>query len=135
MRRLRVYLLTGRTIEQGKAKEFGKTSNLYKDSVAVCYIDQSDMKTLGIKAKTPIKVSTEFGSVVVRAEKSSRSPHPGVVYIPYGPWANQVVDPETHGIGMPSFKGVPAVLEPVPGEKVKEIEELLRDSFGRGSKQ
>ena len=135
MRRLRVYLLTGRTIEQGKAKEFGKTSNLYKDSVAVCYIDQSDMKTLGIKAKTPIKVSTEFGSVVVRAEKSSRSPHPGVVYIPYSPWANQVVDPETHGIGMPSFKGVPAVLEPVPGEKVKEIEELLRDSFGRGSKQ
>jgi len=135
MRKLKVYLLTGRTIEQGKAKELGKTSNLYKDSVAVCYIDPSDMKTLGIKSNTPVKVSTDFGSVVVRAEKSSRGSHPGVVYIPYGPWANQGVDRETHGIGMPSFKGVPAVLEPVPGEKVKEIEELLRDSFGEGSKR
>jgi len=129
MQKLKVYLLTGRTIEQGKAKEFGKTSNLYKDSVAVCYIDQSDMKTLGIKANTPVRVSTDFGSVVLKAEKSTRSPHPGVIYIPYGPWANQIVNPETHGTGMPSFKGVPAILEPAPGEKIKNIEELLIDRF------
>ena len=129
MRKLNVYLLTGRTIEQGKTKELGKTSNFYKDAVAVCYIDPSDMKALKVKENSSVKVHTNFGSVVLRAVKSNRAPHPGVIYVPYGLWANQIVDPETHGIGMPSFKGIPAVLEPAPDEKVKDVQELLRSRF------
>lgn len=130
--KLRVTLLTGRTIEQGVGKEHGKSSKEYVESVSVCHMDPEDMKKLGVKDKTNIQVSTAFGSVVVKAIKSLRAPHPGVIFIPYGPYANVVVDPETHGIGMPSFKGIPATVEPAPQKPVLGLEELLKLQFRKG---
>ncbi|MEM2263409.1 MAG: molybdopterin dinucleotide binding domain-containing protein [Candidatus Bathyarchaeia archaeon] len=127
--KLRVTLLTGRTIEQGVGKELGKISKEYVESVSVCFIDPEDMKKIGIKDGVNVQVSTDYGSVVVKAKKSLRAPHPGVIYIPYGPWANVVVNPETHGIGMPSFKGVPATVEPAPERQVLRLEELLKTNF------
>ncbi|MEM2676213.1 MAG: molybdopterin dinucleotide binding domain-containing protein [Candidatus Bathyarchaeia archaeon] len=129
--KLNVVLLTGRTIEQGVGKELGKSTREYVESVSVCYMDPGDMRKLGVKDGVNVKVSTAFGSVVVKAKKSLRAPHPGVIYIPYGPWANVVVDPETHGIGMPSFKGVPAFVEPTD-KPVLGLEELLKQQFGKG---
>lgn len=129
--KLRVTLLTGRTIEQGVGKERGKTSKDYVESVSVCYMDPDDMKKLGVKEKTNILVSTEYGSVVVKALKSLRAPHPRVIFIPYGPWANVVVNPETHSIGMPSFKGIPAYVESAPDEPVLSLKELLKKQFGK----
>ena len=129
--RLKVTLLTGRTIEQGVGKEQGKTSKEYVDNVSVCYIDANDLKKLGIKDKTNITVSTEYGSVIVKALKSPRGPHVGVVFIPYGPWANAIVNPETHGIGMPSLKGIPAEIEPSPNKPVLSLELLLKEQFGK----
>jgi len=128
--KLLVTLLTGRTIEQGVGKERGKTSKEYRESVSVCYVDPEDLKKLGMKEKTNILVSTNYGSVVVKAIKSLRGPHPGVVFIPYGPWANVVVNPETHGIGMPSLKGIPAEVEPAPDKPILDIKELLKNQFG-----
>jgi formylmethanofuran dehydrogenase subunit D len=129
--KLRVTLLTGRTIEQGVAKERGKASKEYMESVSVCYMDPEDLKKLGIKEKTNVQVSTDYGSVVVKALKSLRAPHPNVIFIPYGPWANVVVNPETHGIGMPSLKGIPAEVEPAPDRPVSSLEGLLKEQFGR----
>jgi formylmethanofuran dehydrogenase subunit D len=130
--KLKVTLLTGRTIEQGAGKEHGKSSKEYVESVSICFIDPEDMKKLGIKDGINVQVSTAFGSVVVKAKKSLRAPHPGVIFIPYGLWANVVVDPETHGIGMPSFKGIPATLEPAPDKPVLGLEELLKAVFRKG---
>jgi len=127
--KLRVILLTGRTIEQGVGKEHGKASKEYLESVSVCYIDPEDLKKLGIKEKTNVLVSTEYGSVVVKALKSLRGPHAGVIFIPYGPWANAVVNPETNSIGMPSLKGIPAEIEPAPDKPVLSLEELLMEEF------
>jgi len=130
--KLKVTLLTGRTIEQGAGKERGKSSKEYVESVSVCFMDPEDMKKLGVKDGVNIQVSTAFGSVVVKAKKSLRAPHPGVIFIPYGLWANVVVDPETHGIGMPSFKGIPATVEPAPEKSVLGLEELLKTVFRKG---
>ena len=130
--KLKVTLVTGRTIEQGIGKEHGKSSEEYVESVTVCYMDPEDMKKLGIKENTNILVSTEFGSVVVKAVKSIRTPHPGIVFIPYGPWANVVVDPETHSIGMPSFKGIPAEVEPALDKPILSLKELLKKQFRKG---
>ena len=131
MPELRVTLITGRTIEQGVGKERGKASKEYVESVSICYVDPDDLKRLGIKEKTNILVSTDYGSVVVKAVKSLRGPHLGVVFVPYGPWANVVVDSETHGVGMPSLKGIPAEVEPAPDKPVLSLEELLREQFGK----
>ena len=129
--KLQVTLLTGRTIEQGVGKERGKASMEYMESVSVCYMDPEDLKRLGIKEKTNVQVSTEHGSVVVKAVKSLRNPHPSVIFIPYGPWANAVVNPETHSIGMPSLKGIPAEVEPAPDKPILGLEKLLEEEFGK----
>ena len=129
--KLSTLLVTGRTIEQGVGKEHGKGSQDYLENVAVCYIDPEDLKQLKIKEKTPVQVSTPYGSVVVRAMKSRRGPHPRLIFIPYGPWANAITDPETDSIGMPSLKGVPAELEPAPDKSVMSLKELLEKQFGK----
>ncbi|MFQ6081533.1 MAG: molybdopterin dinucleotide binding domain-containing protein [Candidatus Bathyarchaeia archaeon] len=130
MPRLKVSLLTGRTIDQGKGKELGKLSEEYWKSVAICEMDPNDMKELGIRENDSIKITTDFGSAIVRAVKSKRTPHPKVVFIPYGPWASLIVNPRTHGTGMPSLKGVEAWVEPT-GERVLSLPELLEEHYKR----
>jgi formylmethanofuran dehydrogenase subunit D len=127
--KLQVTLLTGRTIDQGVGKEQGKTSKKYLDNVSICYIDPEDLKKLGIKDKTTVRVSTNNGSIYLKGLKSPRSPHPGVIFIPYGPWANVLVSPKTESIGMPSLKGIPAEIEPSPQNTVLTLERLLQQQF------
>ena len=129
--KLQVTLLTGRTIEQGVGKERGKGSKEYFEAVSMCYMDAGNMKKLGIKNNTNILVSTEFGSVVVRAVKYPRAAIPKIIYIPYGPWANAVCSNRTSSIGMPSFKGIPAEVEPAPDKPLLTMKELLKSEFGR----
>ena len=129
--KLKVTLITGRTIEQGVGKEHGKASKEYMESVSICYLDPEDFKKLGIKENTNILVSTEYGKVVVKALKSLRAPHPRIVFIPYGPWVNAIADAKTNSIGMPSFKGVPAKIEPASDKPVLSLEELLKEQFGK----
>lgn len=129
MSRLQVTLLSGRTIDQGTAKERGKLSNEYRESVAICEIDPDDLKELGVKENSNVRVTTKQGSVVVKAKKSKRGYHPKIAYMPYGIWVNIIVNPRTHGTGMPSFKGIPAEIQPAPTESVPSIPELLRQTY------
>jgi len=129
MPKLKVSLLTGRTIDQGTGKEMGKLSKEYLESVVICQMDPEDMKFLGIKENNNVKVITDFGSVVLKAVKSARAPHPKVAFIPYGPWANIIMNPKTHGTGMPSLKGIPAEIEPAPNEKVLTLHDLLNQYY------
>ena len=129
--KLQVTLLTGRTIEQGVGKERGKSSEDYFDACSICFMDADDMQKLGLKNRTNIKVSTPDGSVILKAVKYARAATPGLIYIPYGPWANAICSAATSSIGMPSFKGTPAEVEPAPKEVVLSLEELLKKEFGR----
>jgi formylmethanofuran dehydrogenase subunit D len=125
---LEVSLLTGRTIDQGCGKEIGKLSQEYMEDVAVCEMNAKDMKKLGIRDNDKVKVTTEFGSVVVKAKKSRRLNAPYIVFIPYGPWANQVSASNTHGTGMPLLKGIKATVEPTDAE-VLNVRELLLNTY------
>jgi formylmethanofuran dehydrogenase subunit D len=129
--KLHVTLLTGRTIEQGVGKEYGKASIEYYDACSMCYMDSDDMKTLGVRTNTNIEVTTPIGSVILKAVKYPRGPTPGLIYIPYGPWANAICSDATTSIGMPSFKGTPADVEAAPNKKILTLEELLMSEFGR----
>lgn len=129
--KLRVTLLTGRTIEQGVGKEQGKSSHEYFEACSMVYMDAGDMKKLGIRNNTNVLVTTPNGSIVLKAVKYTRGPMPGLIYIPYGPWANAVVSDATTSIGMPSFKGTPAEVEAAPDKPLLSMEELLRSEFGR----
>ena len=126
---MKVTLLTGRTLRQGQGKEYGKLSERYRKSVAVCEMDPDDMKCLGIRENENVKIATDCGSVVVRAVKSLRAPHPNAVFVPYGPWVSIIMNSETHGTGMPSFKGITAEVEPAPTKPVLSLPELLKQHF------
>jgi len=129
--KLEVVLLTGRTIKQGVGKELGKLSNEYHTSVAICQMDSKDLDSIGIRENDNVRVTTRFGSVVLTAVESDRGPHPGVIYVPYGLWANVLTGSHTHGTGMPSFKGVPAEIEPAPREEVMGVRDLLQHYYGK----
>jgi len=130
LNKLKVTLVTGRSLAQGQAKETGKTSEKYKQSVAVCEIDSLDLRMLNVKPGESVRVSTEFGNVIVRCEASTQGPHPGIIFMPYGPWANAVMEPKTHGTGMPSMKGILAEVETAHGKEVPDVKTLLKEQYG-----
>ena len=123
-------LLTGRTIYQGVGKECGKLSDEYWHSVSICEIDPKDLQILGLKENDSVRLTTEFGSIVLTAIESLRAPHTGIVFVPYGPFANTLIGTKTHGTGMPSFKGIPVDLEPAGKEKPMKIRELFKNIIG-----
>lgn len=120
---MKIVILTGRTIDQGCGKEIGKASKEYVDSVAICEMNEEDMKNLGVKDGERVKVTTEFGSVVLTAKKSRRIRSPGAAFMPYGPWANFIMGSNTDGTGMPLLKGISASIERTD-EEVPSIKEL-----------
>ncbi len=124
-------LITGRTIQQGVAMEGGKEKPAYTDACGIIEIDPADFKRLGAYRSTNVRVTSDYGTVVVKAIEATQGPHPGLAYIPMGPWANAVVNPNTYGMGMPTFKGVPiqvsvATNEPVMSS-VKLVQKLVKE--------
>ncbi len=113
-------LITGRTISQGVNLE-NKTSSDYMEATACCELNTKDIEILG-KPKY-VKIRTEYGDVIVKSKENSGNPS-GIAFIPMGPWANAVVDPDTKGCGMPGFKGIPAEIEPTEN-KVLLLRELM----------
>jgi formylmethanofuran dehydrogenase subunit D len=126
---VRVTLITGRSLRQGQGKEVGKTSEMYRENVAVCELDPEDLKILNVPSGTNVRVSTKHGEVVVKGLLSTQTPHRGIAFIPCGPWANSVTGSETNGTGMPTFKGVLAEVTPAPEEPVLDVKQLLEESY------
>jgi formylmethanofuran dehydrogenase subunit D len=131
MTKLRVLLQTVRTIDQGTGKEHGKLSKMYEENVAICHMDPEDINSLRMRGAENVKITTDFGSVVLRLVKSLAAPHPKIIFIPYGPWASLIVNPETHGTGMPSMKGIPAEVEPASKEEILSVPDLLKEHYRR----
>ncbi len=129
--KLRAILITGRTIDQGVGKEMGKGSKEYFDSSSICIIDESDMKKLGIKSRANVRVTSKYGSVIVKAAKNPYGSNPGLVFIPCGLWANAICGDETFGMGMPLFKGFQVEVEPAPNQAILTLDELLKEEYGR----
>jgi formylmethanofuran dehydrogenase subunit D len=129
--KLRATLITGRTIDQGVGKEMGKGSQEYFDSAAVCFMDIFDMNKLGLKGGSNVKVTSKYGSVIVKAQKYTYGNMPGMVFIPCGLWANAICGDETYSMGMPLFKGFAVEVEFAPNQKVLTLNELLTLEYGK----
>jgi formylmethanofuran dehydrogenase subunit D len=124
-------LITGRTIQQGISMEGGKNKPAYTEACGIIELDPVDFKRLGAYRSTNVRVTSEYGTVVVRAVEATQGPHPGLAYIPMGAWANAVINPNTYGMGMPTFKGTPiqvsiATNEPVLGS-VQLVQKLVKE--------
>jgi formylmethanofuran dehydrogenase subunit D len=106
--------------------EGGKTTKENVRAAAICAFDKDDFKKLGCLVGTPVKVSTDFGEVTVYSTISDEGPHPGIIFIPMGPWANQVVNPDSQSCGTPTYKGMKAQAEVAEGAKVLDALALIK---------
>src|SRR5690606_4687173 len=111
-------LITCRSIQLGVAMEKGKNKSDYTEARGNIEMNPVDFKRLGAYRNTHVRVTSDHGSVVVKAVEATQGPHPGIAYIPMGPWANAVVNPNTYGVGMPTFKGTPIQVSSAASEPV-----------------
>jgi len=127
---INVNLISGRSIQQGVAIEGGKEKPAYRAAAGIIELDPSDLKKLGAWKGTNVKVTSDYGSVVVKAIETTQGPHPGLGFIPMGPWANSIVNPNTYSTGMPTFKGTPVKVEVAINEPVMLGIELVQKQCG-----
>lgn len=123
-------LISGRTIQQGLCIETGKEKPAYRTACGIIEMDASDLKKMGAWKNTNVRVTSDYGTVVVKAIETTQGPHPGVGFIPMGPWANSIINPNTYSTGMPTFKGVPVTVEVAINEPIFQGIELVQMQCG-----
>ncbi|MEM2739527.1 MAG: molybdopterin dinucleotide binding domain-containing protein [Candidatus Bathyarchaeia archaeon] len=109
--RLKIVLITGRSIKQGRSKDVGKFFDEYREAISTCEMNPMDMEALGIPRGGYIDISSPYGSVTVQATPSPDIPR-GVAFIPYGVIANVIIPPDTEGTGIPRSKGLEVWITP-----------------------
>lgn len=130
MAAINLNLISGRTIQQGVAIESGKEKPSYRAACGIIELDLSDLKKLGAWKGTNVRVTSDYGNVIVKAIETTQGPHPGIGFIPMGPWANSIVNPNTYSTGMPTFKGTPVKVEVAINEPVMLGIELVQKQCG-----
>lgn len=123
---LDVTVITGRTTEQGTLVE-DKLTPEYFESVSYGELNEEDFNSLGLVEGDRIRVKTEFGEAVLFARKNmiDETDIPRrMIFIPMGPYANQVVSPKTEGTGTPLYKGLKGTVEKTE-EKVLTLQDIL----------
>ncbi|MHA1269580.1 MAG: molybdopterin dinucleotide binding domain-containing protein [Candidatus Helarchaeota archaeon] len=111
-----------RTFEQEVSSFLGKNSEEYFKSASICIFSEEDINELGINEGSNVKVSTNWGSVILKAIKSPYAKK-GIVFIPIGIWACQVISNNFEDEGHIKFKNFKGFIESTE-EKVKSYDEI-----------
>jgi len=122
---INVIVTSGRTLGQGRAMEKGKITSDYEDAVAICELDETAMKSLGIENGETIVVKSGIDKIAVKA-KLNKNLHPGIAFIPCGPYFNYLLESYTQHTGMPGFKSLAVSIDAAPGAKIPSVEELAQ---------
>ena len=128
---IEVILITGRTMDQGIGLEVGKTSEKYSSSVNYIELNNDDVNMLKGKSGSVMEVSNSNGKVSLYCHPV-QGLRPGFAFIPYGPWANQLLSTYSACTGTPQLKGIPVKVRLAEDRKVLTIEELVK-TFREGS--
>ncbi|MHA1311278.1 MAG: molybdopterin dinucleotide binding domain-containing protein [Candidatus Helarchaeota archaeon] len=111
-----------RTFEEEISDFIGKNSEEYFNNAAICLLSEDDINELGIKEGTNVKISTKWGSVVLKALKTPYALK-GIVFIPIGIWASQILSDEFKNDDHIKFKNFKGFIESTD-EKIKSYEEI-----------
>jgi len=125
-----IHVTSGATVAQGVIiKGGGKKLPDYRNVAAVIYLDMADFKKMGTFPGTAVEVRNEFGKVVVTASLTPDGPHPGIGFMPRGPWANTIINPETKCSGAPMYKDTVVEVEPCPEKTPLQMADLMRQMY------
>ncbi|MEM2144570.1 MAG: molybdopterin dinucleotide binding domain-containing protein [Candidatus Jordarchaeaceae archaeon] len=129
MGKLEVRLCNARSLEQNKMMVKEPGSKSYVESTAVVLLSKEDMDRYAIKNGDRVKVTTKFGSVIVRAYQTDETKK-GIALMPNGPWFNSITDPEIDVTGYASLYVLNARIETTT-EEVMDAEKLFEKLLGK----
>jgi formylmethanofuran dehydrogenase subunit D len=127
---IKIHVTSGATVPQGVIiKGGGKKLPEYRNVAAVIYLDMADFKKMGTFPGTAVELRNEWGKVVVSSQLTPDGPHPGIGFMPRGPWANIIIGPETKCSGCPQYKDTVVEIEPVPEKNPLQMADLMRQAY------
>jgi formylmethanofuran dehydrogenase subunit D len=102
-----IKIITRRDVFQASICEEDRFSDECLELSALIVLDAAEMKRMGIKDGANVRLTSIWGSVVVRARASPREEQKGLGFMVNGPWVNALVSDETPD-GIPVFKYIEA---------------------------
>ena len=103
-----ILITTYRDIFQVEALECDRFGEDYKKLSAVITMSKNDMQKMVLKSGDHVKLSNNYGSVVVEVKESKKNEPGGLAFMVNSPWSNSLVSDETGGKGIPEFKHIMA---------------------------
>lgn len=119
-----IKITTYRDIFQIEALERDRFGEEYRKLSACIVMSKNDMQKMGLKAGERVKVSNNYGSVVVEVKESKRDEPGGIAFMVNSPWSNALVSGDTGGKGIPEFKDISAKIS-LAKEEVTSLESLI----------
>lgn len=119
-----ILITTYRDIFQVEALEHDRFGEEYTKLSAVITMSKNDMQKIGIKSGDNVKLSNNYGSVVVEVKESKKNEPGGLAFMVNSPWSNTLVSDKTDGKGIPEFKHITARIS-ISKEKIASIIDIL----------
>ncbi len=102
-----IKIITRRDVFQASACEEDRFGDECLELSALIMLDAAEMKRMGIQDGGNVRLTSKWGSVVVKARASPREEQKGLGFMVNGPWVNALVSDETPD-GIPVFKDIEA---------------------------
>ncbi len=103
-------LITVRTGRQGASMEKGKFTEEYIQEISTLTVNPEDFTTLGLSQNNSAVLRNATGTGTITVTCRCKEGPRGLFFLPLGPLANQLINEETYGTGVPDFKGIPVTL-------------------------
>ena len=103
-----ILITTYRDIFQVEALEGDRFGDNYKKLSAVISMSKNDMQKMGLKSGDHVKLSNNYGNIVVEVKESKKNEPGGLAFMVNSPWSNSLISGETDGKGIPEFKHIMA---------------------------
>ncbi len=118
---------TIRMVDYDQAKEYSETNdNIIKEKLAIGFLNPEDYKNLDITPKSNLKITSKFGSVIIKAQQNDTVPL-GIIIMPVSIWANQITGIENNEL---IFKNLKVNVE-ISQEPTLDLLDLLKSIKGK----
>ena len=118
-----IKIITHRDVFQASVCEEDCFGDECMELSALIVLDATEMKRMSIHDGVNVRLTSKWGSVVVRARASPREEQKGLGFMVNGPWVNALVSDETPD-GIPAFKNIEAKIT-ISKDGITGIQELL----------
>ena len=118
-----IKITTYRDIFQAEALESDRSGEAYMKLSAVIIMSKKDMLKMGFKSGDRVKISNNYGNIVVEVKESKKEEPGGLAFMVNSPWSNALVGGDTGTI--PDFKNITAKIT-LTKEEITALESLMK---------